>query len=380
MRPSAALRTCALGAALAAVALTLAACGKGGSAAAPPPAFVNARWRVLPAAPVRVDAYLTTAWTGSELIVTGVCCTANDGTLLRAQNVAAAYDPAGSSWRRLPAPPGDIGDPVARTAVWTGKEMLVWGAFKAGAYDPVSNRWRLLPHAPTGHGIAVWTGREMIGWGGGCCGDAWSDGSAYDPATNSWRKLARSPLAPAQHALGAWTGRRLILVVSGVDPDSGRPYPPSFARAASYDPRTDSWRRLPSPPRGAGGVAVWDGHELLVAGATRTAFAFDPAKARWRRLAPAPLSRPASSALWTGTRLVLLDGPQGPGYAYDPGTDRWSTLPRLPFPAHLDLSAVWTGHRLLLWTGAGAAAALDSAAPTTAHAAGYGRNSTGRDQ
>src|SRR4029453_7074190 len=167
MRPSAALRTCALGAALAAVALTLAACGKGGSAAAPPPAFVNARWRVLPAAPVRVDAYLTTAWTGSELIVTGVCCTANDGTLLRAQNVAAAYDPAGSSWRRLPAPPRDIRDPGARTARRTGKEMLVWGAFKAGAYDPVSNRWRLLPHAPTGHGIAVWTGREMIGWGGG---------------------------------------------------------------------------------------------------------------------------------------------------------------------------------------------------------------------
>jgi hypothetical protein len=366
MRPNARFEICALVATLAAVGLLLAACGNGSSPAAPPPALAHARWHVLPAAPVRVDAYLTTAWTGSELIVSGVCCTANDGTLLRAQNVAAAYDPAGSSWRRLPAPPGDIGDPVARTAVWTGKEMLVWGAFKASAYEPKANRWRLLPHAPTDHGIAVWTGREMIGWGGGCCGDAWSDGSAYDPATNSWRKLARSPLAPAQHPLGAWTGHRLILVVSGVDPDSGRLYPASFARAASYDPRTDSWRRLPSPPRGAGGTAVWDGHELLVAGASKAAFAFDPAKERWRRLALAPSARPASSALWTGTRLVLLDGPQGPGYAYDPGTDRWSRLPRLPFPAHLDLSAVWTGHRLLLWTGAGAGAALGSGSTTTA--------------
>jgi hypothetical protein len=374
MRPRTCFKICALGA----VALMLAACGKGGPAGAPA-ASEHARWRVLPAAPVRVDAYLTTAWTGRELIVSGVCCTANDGSLLRAQNVAAAYDPAGSSWRRLPTPPGDIGDPVARTAVWTGKEMLVWGAFKASAYDPQANRWRLLPQAPTGHGIAVWTGREMIGWGGGCCGDAWSDGSAYDPATNSWRKLAGSPLAPAQHPVGAWSGRRLILVVSGVDPDSGRPYPASFARAASYDPRTDTWRRLPSPPSGTGGTAVWDGHELLVAGASKTAFAFDPANEQWRRLTPAP-STQATSALWTGTRLVLLDGPRGPAYAYDPRADRWSRLPKLPFPAHLDLSAVWTGHRLLLWTGAGAGAALGSATTTTAHAAGDGRGSKGRDR
>lgn len=131
MRPSTCFKICALAATLAAVGLLLAACGKGSSPAASPPALAHARWHVLPAAPVRVDAYLTTAWTGSELIVAGVCCTANDGTLLRAQNVAAAYDPAGSSWRRLPVPPGDVGDPVARTAVWTGKEMLVWGAFKA---------------------------------------------------------------------------------------------------------------------------------------------------------------------------------------------------------------------------------------------------------
>ena len=363
MRPNALLGISALGAVLAAIALLVAACGAEGSKHAAGPVSAPGRWHVLPAAPVRVDAYLTTAWTGSELIVSGVCCTADDGTLLRAENVAAAYDPAAASWRRLPAPPGDIGDPVARTAVWTGREMLVWGAFKASAYDPSTNRWRLLPHAPTGHGIAVWTGHEMIGWGGGCCGDAWSDGSAYDPQTASWRKLARSPLAPAQHPLGAWTGDRLILVVSGVDPDNGKPYPASFARAASYDPRTDSWRRLPSPPPGAGGAAVWDGRELLVAGRSRAAFAFDPATERWRRLAAAPAAARASDAVWTGTKLVLLDGPRGPSYAYDANADSWSRLPRLPFPAHLDLSAVWTGHGLLVWTGAGAGATLASAAP-----------------
>jgi hypothetical protein len=93
MRPKHLLQICALAATLAAVGLLLAACGKGSSPAASPPALAHARWHVLPAAPVRVDAYLTTAWTGRELIVSGVCCTANDGTLLRAQNVAACVRP-----------------------------------------------------------------------------------------------------------------------------------------------------------------------------------------------------------------------------------------------------------------------------------------------
>lgn len=353
----------ALGALVSAAAL-LTGCGKRGSEPSPSarPASAHARWEVLPPAPIRVDAYLTTAWTGKELVVSGVCCTASDGALLRAKNVAAAYDPASGTWRELPRPLGDTNDPVARTAVWTGREMLLWGAFKATAFNPRSNRRRLLPPAPTGHGMAVWTGHEMIGWGGGCCGDAWSGGSAFDPAANSWRTLAPSPLAPSQHPLGAWTGRRLVLVVSGVDPDSGKPYPASLARAAAYDPRTDTWRRLPAPPPGAGGTATWDGRELLVAGGSRAAFAFDPGAERWRRLAPAPSAGPFSSAIWTGSRLVLLDGPRGPALAYDPKTDRWSRLPKLPFAAHLDLAAVWTGHRLLVWTGAGAGAALD---PTT---------------
>ena len=57
-----------------------------------------------------------------------------------------------------------------------------------------------LPEAPPGPGTTAWTGSELIGWGGGCCGDAWSGGSAYDPATDAWRTLARTPLAPGVSA------------------------------------------------------------------------------------------------------------------------------------------------------------------------------------
>src|SRR2546430_13438266 len=57
--------------------------------------------------------------------------------------------------------------------------------------------------------------------------------SAYKPVANKWRKLSRSPLAGSQHPLGAWTGRELIMFVSGLNPD-GHAWPARLARAAAY--------------------------------------------------------------------------------------------------------------------------------------------------
>src|SRR5918912_208871 len=141
---------------------------------------------------------------------------------------ATTSRPLAGSWRRL-SPPGPTSGFMDNDAVWTGKEVLVWGAGTRLAYNPRTNRWRRLPSSPLlsihdGYGIVVWTGRELIGWGGGCCGDAFSDGVAYSPKTNRWRALAPTPLAGG-HALGAWTGRELILFVGNVNPDTGKPWP-----------------------------------------------------------------------------------------------------------------------------------------------------------
>ncbi len=247
-----------------------------------------AAWQHVPAAPVRIDADPAAAWTGKELIVTGLGF-GPTGNMIGAKDVAAAYNPSTHTWRRLtPAPKMDTY--CRRDATWTGKQVLLWGCGQA-AFDPATSSWRMLPKAPTGEGFTAWTGHELIGWGGGCCGDASGDGSAYDPAANTWRTLAPSPLAPSQGPLGAWTGHRLILVTSGYNPADDKPYPASMARAASYDPATDTWSRLTAPPPGAlryGGAAAWDGRELLVVGnasATRhNAYAYDPAA---NQLAPA---------------------------------------------------------------------------------------------
>ena len=74
------------------------------------------------------------------------------------------------------------------------------------AFNPDTNQWATLPSAPEGQqwqpegddGVAVWTGREVLVWGG------WmtvpdpvaapnvatlADGVAYDPARRTWRRL-----------------------------------------------------------------------------------------------------------------------------------------------------------------------------------------------
>jgi N-acetylneuraminic acid mutarotase len=333
-------------------------------------------WSRLAAAPIAPnEGGVTSVWTGKRMLVFGrVTTRAKNGAVLGRVDVAAAYDPATRMWRRLP-PLGPTSSFMDYGSVWTGKEMLVWGQGARAAFDPTTNRWRRLPGSPLlsihdGYGIVVWTGREMIGWGGGCCGDAFSDGVAYDPRTNRWRALARAPLAGSQDPIGAWTGRELILFVGGIDPD-GKPWPARLARAAAYDPRTDTWRRIAPLPASRGGAsAVWDGREVLVVGGggsaraalPRVGFAYDPKTNRWRRLPPMASGRIGAAALWTGKRLLLWGGATSResralparGLVYDPKTNRWSPLPRAPLRGRLDPAAVWTGRAMIVWGGASA--------------------------
>ena len=350
------MKALALFAALAGLAFVLAGCSAESTSPAAP---TRPAWSSLPAAPVKIDAGLTAVWTGNQLLVSGIQM-GPGGTFIGSKDVAAAYNPATGAWRRLPRPPKTEAY-CYRSAAWTGREMLVWGCGQV-AYDPAANAWHRLPAAPTGEGIAVWTGRELIGWGGGCCGDAWDGGSAFDPASGSWRTLPRSPLAPNQRPLGAWTGSELLLVVSGIQAVDGKPAPSSLARAAAYDPATKTWRRLPSPPLSglrSGSAAAWDGRELIVFGAgadRRSVLAYSPMTNHWRLLARSPYLLSNAQAFWTGSRLLVWGGSESArALSYDPATNRWKVLP--PAPLHgSGQAAVWTGRRLLVWNGDGGAA------------------------
>jgi len=321
-------------------------------------------WQRLPAAPIPPPDALASVWTGRQMLIFGRVSRAHPA---HGFDVLAAYRPANATWRRVASGPGPKGETEgSASAVWTGREMIVWGKANA-AFSPLTGRRRPLPASPIASRAAptlvVWTGSQMIGWGGGCCGEAAADGAAYTPATNAWQKLPTGPLA-GRYASGAWTGRELI--IAGGSNAEGK----VFADAAAYTPATNSWRKLaslPVPLQGA--TAVWDGHEMLlvggrtpVAGRLRlatTGFAYNPATNRWRQL-PAAQGRIGGVAVWTGRQLLVWGGETlragrwvapAHGVAYSPRRNRWSALPVSPLRGRVSATAVWTGRQMIVWGG-----------------------------
>ena len=324
-------------------------------------AAASASWHRLPAAPLRTPSEAVGVWSGKELLVFARTQPKPPWSV----DVAARYDPATRSWRTLSPLPGPKGNYEGRyQALWTGKEMVVLGPFDAQAYAPAANRWRRLRQGGGPNALVAWTGREVLAWGGGCCGDASAAGSRLDPAANRWRPMAAAPLAPSQGPQGAWDGRELVVLVSGLDPD-GRPYPARKVRAAAYDPTANRWRRIAQPPSTrSGATGVWDGSEVLFVGGTipgnarptRVGLAYDPAANRWRTLPAMPAGRIEAAVVRAGGRVLVWGGSTAlpTGYQYVPAAGRWFTIGSAPVRGRRDPVAAWTGTTLLLWGGRGA--------------------------
>ncbi len=274
------------------------------------------------------------------------------------------------------------GAPAARsdsTAVWTGKEVLVWGGaddsgYKATgfAYNPKTDSWRTLskrgaPAARAWH-TAVWSGNEMIVWGGvGKADGERNDGGAYDPVQDKWRTLTteNAPTARGSH-LAVWAGD-VMFIWAGVD-DSH-----AFPTAAAYDPVENSWMallvaQLDKTPRSLPGV--WTGSEVMAFGGINGSFAvgegmrWEKGERRYSRKLPkrgAPLARSRHSAVWTGTEFVVWGGAKtalgggalANGARLEPQSDRWLPMPELDGPsARFEHGAVWTGDEMWIVGGA----------------------------
>ena len=119
-------------------------------------------------------------WTGREMLIWG-------GGEQSGQVIGdgARYDPAADRWARI----GTSAGPSRRqgeTAVWTGTEWLLWGGSKVESgpgqptrvayavddlrYNPATDSWAAISQRdapmPRSRHTAVWTGREMLVWGG----------------------------------------------------------------------------------------------------------------------------------------------------------------------------------------------------------------------
>src|SRR5262249_18017679 len=153
-------------------------------------------------------------------------------------------------------PTSTIGAPhtgKGHVAVWTGSRMFVWGGFhnfmlsdepvqcyytwppSGGLYDPQSNTWTAtscVGGCPLGRhdGTAVWPGREVLVWGGSNWNATEPEGGGrFNPATNSWQPISTLGAPSRRYGHGAvWTGGTML--VWGAASGGG-----------SYEPQGDTW-------------------------------------------------------------------------------------------------------------------------------------------
>jgi len=268
----------------------------------------------------------TAVWTGQEMIAWGGLITSGAG---------ARYDPIADVW----TPTSMLGAPAKRArhaAVWTGDRMVVWGGRdgwqgpllnSGGRYDPLTDTWTPAsvlgaPAARWNH-TAVWTGKEMIVWGGADASTSFNDGARYDPQTDSWASVASTALLGRTYHTAVWTGSRMIVW-------GGQAGLVKQNTGGRYDPQTDSWSLTslagaPSP-RGqhtavwtGGRMIVWGGGEVLDPLAAQptgagppvnTGGVYNPRSDSWSptTLFRAPPPRRGHSAVWSGSLMVVWGG------------------------------------------------------------------------
>jgi N-acetylneuraminic acid mutarotase len=313
---------------LAATALTLVGLGP----AAPPDAESAQRgasdrgdWRARAAAP-EARAETGVAALGRHVYVVGGTVVRGEQPPAYASTLLSRYDPRTNRWtQRAPLP-----RPLTHVALAAARgKLYAFGGFTqiihlnpqqaAYEYDPREDRWSALPDLP-----------EPLG------------------------SVGVAAVGGELHLVG---GRNSVEVVEvpGVEP----PLSQGFGTVRThlvFDPKRRRWSRaapLPGEPRDHVGVAavgrdlhVFGGRVADVEDNLARHDVYDTRTRRWRTAAPLPTPRSAGAATVLGGRIVYAGGeckadaavdPNGTYddvTAYDPRTDRWTTLAPLPRARH----------------------------------------------
>jgi N-acetylneuraminic acid mutarotase len=204
-------------------------------------------------------------------------------------NTAWEYDPQADSWRALAPVPQARGS--ANAAVINGKIHLVGGAtlpagLPSGFVHPARN-------------VSVAT-HEV-----------------YDPETNTWSRRADLPTPRNHAAVGVVDGK--LYVIGGRAGSVFIPNALNVDIVEEYDPATDQWQlRNPMPtPRSAAAWGTHNGRILVAGGEIRhrdiwgtytTVESFDPKTNSWARLPPMPMPRHGLAGDVIGNRFHLISG------------------------------------------------------------------------
>jgi N-acetylneuraminic acid mutarotase len=182
------------------------------------------------------------------------------------------------------------------------------------------------------HAVAVLGGEVLVI--GGFTPDATDSVEAYDPASDLWRALAPFP-SVLHHANVAVVGERLFVAGFYV----GSSFTSASGEVFEYDRAGDAWAaRSPLPAgteRASACVAALDGLVYLFGGArdgsVSDASVYDPGTDAWRELPRLPEAREHCAAGAIGGRIVIaggrangIGGFQPNTWLFDPETETYA--------------------------------------------------------
>lgn len=163
-------------------------------------------------------------------------------------------------------------------------------------------------------------------------------------AVSAWDEHRPMDVARSEHPAVVLDGQ--VVVLGGfVEPAPGRVG--VTAAVEAYDPGADTWRRLPDlpSPRHHLMAAAVDGRVYAVGGFSESGFepvsdVWELGEGGWEERSPLPRPVGAGAAVALDGAIYVVGGVPDPGLLrYDPGRDRWETLPA-PDVAREHLAAI----------------------------------------
>jgi N-acetylneuraminic acid mutarotase len=315
---------------------------------------------------------------------------------------APAQPPAGAHSLHSAPPPAPAGGPWVKLAPFPQPAEEVLGAVAGGKlyvfaglapgwkpiglvfeYDPAADKWtQKKPMPVASHHVAFTSHNDKIYAFGGfrlpeSGPPAWvpiSEAWEYDPATDTWKALAPMPSRRGAAAAAVVNGKIHVIGGASVVPGSNEAgIHPARAHQVlglneEYDPATNSWRaRAPMPtPRNHHVVAAANNKIYAIGGRIGSVYItgqssnvgiveeYDPVADAWGGLKlKMPTPRSATGSGVHNGRIIVAGGEYQDekmlaAYkvveAYEPSTNRWFTLPPMPFPRH-GLAAGVVGNR-----------------------------------
>jgi N-acetylneuraminic acid mutarotase len=254
---------------------------------------------------------------------------------------------AQSAWSAIPAFPTQISDNVVgynngtvySVTGWTGRTFQ--STADMYSYTPGARNWKQLATSPVVRDEAAGAfigGKLFITGGWGANVQPLAETDVYNPTTNKWATVAPLPVPVAAAAVSVLNGK--LYLVGGCNAEQCG----SVANVQVYDPSTNTWSHVASYPTpvdfaacGAisGKLYCAGGSDLAGTVATlTTAYSYDPSTDRWSRIADLPEDAFGAAYTAANGQLLVQNGAiddalveTNQGFAYDPVTNSWGSLP-----------------------------------------------------